>query len=93
MLNSADVITPLLHVNGTSPSGLLDPLREASLKGREFMRALESSYPHPRDYDVSGPSAYQQARQAHTLRLNKVSTVLKDLGVLLNSVADQAEKY
>lgn len=85
------MITPTIHMNGTSANELLDQLQTADMKLREAYEALCQSAPHSRDYYVQKgyPKSYETAREAHFSRLQAVDGVRKQLHELANAIQDQ----
>lgn len=74
-----NVISPLVHLGGTSSDRLEEQLRTAGAAGRKFLDALAEAEPHGRDYLPLGSEAYAKARRHHEARLALVRSIVEEL--------------
>lgn len=72
---------PLIHLNGTPASRLLEEYREASQAVREAVAALTETAPNQRDYYpyADGDAQWRLAVAEHNGRLVALQAVLKDM--------------
>lgn len=88
------LVTPEVHLNGTSLDGLNDQYRDAYVALSQAGDVIRRGYPHMRDYYVLGASSqeqYQKARDQHDLRLKKLEDLMQefvDLSALLLARTD-----
>lgn len=76
------MIFPVLHLNGTSREGLMDPIRDACGAVQEAIGALEDAAPNARDYYPLGPDAFETARREHGDRVRRLREVRDELIVI-----------
>lgn len=70
---------PVIHLNGTSASELLDSHR-AALKGLGgALDALRRAAPNGRDYYPLGPDAFAEARDAHLARVAAIEGIIAEV--------------
>lgn len=72
------VVFPVVHLNGTSKTALLDNLNEVWVAVDEAMKKLCQAAPNGRDYYPRGadhPMSYEAARTQHDRRM----AILRDL--------------
>ncbi len=79
---------PTIHMNGTSPEDLLDQNIEAGRAAQDLLHALQRAAPNARDYYVIGPEAFTKARNEHRDRAKRVQSVLDELSVIMEHVAE-----
>lgn len=93
----SEVITPTIHLNGTSGEELLKGYNKAALALGEALIALQDAFPHPRDYypqhrdtDATGalPGAFQQAAQEMRLRIECVRKVRDEIHQIRNTIEE-----
>ena len=82
---------PTLHLNGSAPRNLLDPLEEAATALSAALQALEATSPNDRDYYVQGPEAGAQARREWRARVVAVGSVLIEVERLRDAVQRQID--
>lgn len=83
------MMTPTVHLNGTSAGDLLESYMHASSKLRDALDALVRCGPNARDYYVKKePGAFEIAREEHQDRVKRLTSVIKELEALSASVAD-----
>ena len=85
------MITPTIHLNGTSADALIDALVTASNRITDAIHALADAAPNARDYYPQGPDAYGRARAEHVSRLDRLQSVHAELCDLYNAISDQAD--
>lgn len=72
------IVTPTVHLGGTSRAELLRQLDEAIEAGRTFATALQAAEPHGRDYP-GRHRPLEDARFYHGLDLMSVSVIIRRL--------------
>lgn len=80
---------PLVHINGTSRQGLIEPLSEACDAVTKAIEKVEAAAPNQRDYYPLGDAAWAMARDQHAARLDALSGVLRDLCAIVFGIEDQ----
>lgn len=83
------MISPTIHLNGTSKDRLLNALCNASDKLNEAYNALKQTAPNGRDYYVQGPDAITQATDEHMDRLRRLDAIKAEIDQLAESIAIQ----
>lgn len=83
------MMTPTIHLNGTSGDDLLSQTTDAMLALSDAIRALQNAGPHGRDYYLHGNSAFPRALQEHEDRLTKLEAVRADLVIISESIHAQ----
>lgn len=87
---TTDVITPTVHLNGTSKDALIKGYHEALTALTAAEKALTETAPHPRDYYVQkDPSAYQRASFAHRARMLRLKETKKEILAIAELVMEQ----
>ncbi len=90
------IITPLVHLNGSSAQTLLEGYRVAWDAVQAAVLATAATAPHGRDYyaqstqDQSMPM--KQAEEEHKKRMKALTSVLEQLDLLAKDVHKQWEK-
>jgi hypothetical protein len=83
------MMTPTIHLNGTSAADLLDGYAEAAGCVRDAIDAMHrAATPNGRDYYPQGPGAIEQAMAEHRDRVQALGRVLTELVQLMEAVAD-----
>jgi len=83
------MITPSVHLNGTSGPELLKQTM-ASLKAvRLAQQVLQNNAPHSRDYYVQGPGAWPKARDAHEARMLDLGRMAVEFERMAIAISDQ----
>jgi hypothetical protein len=77
---------PIIHINGSSKSGLQEPLRTAIEKLEEAIDAVQRTFPHARDYYPLGEEAYPRARVEAIERLSTLEGVKSELIEIWESI-------
>ena len=80
---------PTVHLNGTSKSGLLEPLLEAATALHRAQRRLANTGPNPRDYYVQGDRAFEIAREQHAERLRRLADITNEIADIAEGILDQ----
>jgi len=81
------MVTPTVHLNGTSRQALLEGYVAAARAVREAMEAVQAAAPNARDYYVQGPAEWGLAQKEHRARLEKLEEVRAELEALAEEVA------
>lgn len=84
------MLTPTVHLNGSSREHLLENFVEAADNLRIALQFMEAAAPNPRDYYPQGPNVFEIARREHTARVEHVKAVLGQYEALVNSVDQDA---
>jgi hypothetical protein len=82
---------PTIHLNGSSPDSLIEENLAALRALQAAVEALQAASPNGRDYYVSGPEAYPQARKEHEARLHRLAETMRELAGIIAAIADQME--
>ena len=82
------MITPTVHLGGTSRQDLLDQFMEAGHALSLALSKMQDACPNGRDYYLQGPDALSMAMQAHASRVARVQSVMAEYGVLCEFVCD-----
>ncbi len=85
-----DVVTPIIHMNGTSAAELRDQLGEAVTTLERALKALREAAPNQRDYyPVDG--LWEKARRQFFDRQDKLEEVLESLMDEYEAMTDHGE--
>lgn len=82
------MMTPSIHLNGTSGDELLAQATDAGAALRRAIDAMQAAAPNARDYYPQGDAAFEVARKEHLSRLERVSSVLVEYEQLAEAIAD-----
>ena len=78
------MMTPTIHMNGTSRNSLLDEIKDAKHALSVAIEKLCAMRPNARDYYPQGPEAFEKAQQEHQSRLNAVGAVVRAMiGIII----------
>jgi hypothetical protein len=80
------MITPTIHMNGTSRRALLADLTGAIKAVNAAVDAVKKTCPHGRDYYPQGPNAIKEALRQHCARVSLLEKVIEELTTLAISV-------
>lgn len=83
------MITPTVHMNGTSGAVLLEQHLKAIAALSAAMRAMEEAQPNGRDYYPSGATAITTATDEHCKRMRAISAVINQYEQIAEAIADQ----
>jgi hypothetical protein len=83
------MMTPTLHLNGSSKERLLEDNLQARRLLLEAARALQEAAPHGRDYYVQGGAATQMALAEHHDRMVRIQSVINELDTICLAISDQ----
>lgn len=90
---SIGIVTPFIHMNGTSPAGLRKPLEEAYSKLNEAYDAIKQCAPNGRDYYPY--HEYHQvlgkATEQHMDRLRRIDSIKSEIEEIIGHIDDMAE--
>jgi len=79
---------PTVHLNGTGKAALLNANTEAFRALSDTVVALAEATPHARDYYVQGDGAYTKALREHSARLDRVTSVMREIELICVEVSD-----
>jgi len=82
------MITPTIHLNGTSRDSLLTGYRNAYDAVDDAISALKQTAPHGRDYYVQGDNVITAAVSEHFARLNALESVKTQLETICLAIMD-----
>lgn len=77
---------PSVHLNGTSRGALSEGYEDASRAVHRALQALVECCPNARDYYVQDDRAFEEARDEHQARIDKLQSVIRDIAELLHHV-------
>lgn len=83
------MLTPTVHLNGTSHDELISLYRDALDAVNDAIQAVQKAAPHARDYYVQTSNAALQATREHLDRLAKLEHVRHELNVILGGIKRQ----
>ena len=83
------MVTPTVHLNGTSAEELMRLFADAGAAVQTAMKAVEDAGPNGRDYYPQGPGMLTVAIGEHVDRIGKLNSVYKDLVALHDAVEAQ----
>lgn len=87
------VITPTVHLNGTSLETLRDQIDTVADRLGVAIEALCDAAPNARDYYPQGDAAYGRARDEHLARVQKLREVYGEIATLSNALSEiEAER-
>lgn len=81
------MMTPTIHLNGTSKSSLIEQNRIARTVLRTSIEALREARPHARDYYPQNEFAFGHALSEHNSRMDRLESVLHELEELGRELA------
>jgi len=91
MGNAKPTLTmPSVHLNGTSYSGLLNPMERAVEAVGKAVEAVAECAPHGRDYYLQGDEAFAKARSEHLSRISRLQGVLEEVKLCARHVRRSA---
>ncbi len=80
---------PTIHLNGSDADSLLEGYMTALTAVQQAIDAVQKTWPHGRDYYISGDAAIHAAMHEHRTRLEKLEAVRGELDALTAHVAAQ----
>jgi hypothetical protein len=83
---------PTIHLNGTGAEALLLGYEAAGGALRAAMDALEEAGPNARDYYPQGSDAFPRAAREHASRVERLRSVLAEIGDLHEHVASAPQR-
>jgi hypothetical protein len=83
------MITPTIHLNGTSGAVLLEQQLKALAALRAALDAMIEAYPNGRDYYTQGAGAGTQAQREHEARIAAVVAVVDEYDAIAEAISDQ----
>jgi hypothetical protein len=81
------MMTPTIHLNGTSRDALLEQATDAGNAIRQAMKAVEDAEPNGRDYYPQGSDALSKAQKEHVARLVKLRSVYDEYAAIAEDIA------
>jgi hypothetical protein len=82
------MMTPTIHLNGTSGGDLLEQQGAAAAAIRHAIEVLADAGPNARDYYPQGEAAYTAARAEHVARLQQLRSVETEVERLAETIAE-----
>jgi hypothetical protein len=86
---SADLMTPSVHLNGTSGEQLFEQVCGVLDVLRALRKAMDDASPNARDYYIQGDDAFKIAVLQHDARGFKVTVLIEEYQALAEGIADQ----
>jgi hypothetical protein len=83
------MVTPTIHLNGSSPAQLVGALKSARSALIKAQDALAATAPHARDYYPQGDGAFYEARDEHASRVQRLEAVSQELLEIALAVMNQ----
>ena len=83
------MITPCVHLNGTSASALCDQLNEVYLALETAAEKLREAAPNGRDYYPLGPDALTAAVEQHRRRMGVIRGLQDELSQSIEAIQAQ----
>lgn len=86
------MITPTVHLNGTSADELMKQFRDAFDALHKATCLLQQAAPHGRDYYPQGQDTIYQAQKEHRARIDKLIDVKNELLLLAGAIQKQVDQ-
>lgn len=83
---TADLVVPTIHLNGTPRERLLAQLQEASQAVFQAIDKLAATSPNQRDYYSQPPEAWKAAVAQHSSRGQRLRSVMDELDEIANRI-------
>jgi hypothetical protein len=83
---------PQIHLNGSHPDHLTEPLRAAIRALHDARDVLVECCPHGRDYYTINDRAISVAMAEHLARLQRIDVTIAELENIYDSVRSQADE-
>jgi len=83
---------PTIHLNGSNGETLFEEVSSAHEAIRTALEKLEAGAPNARDYYVQGNKEFEQARNQHCMRSNKLRDVMKELDEIRVGIREQLDE-
>jgi len=80
------LIVSMVHLNGTSKESLMEALERAHNALDKACNALAVTAPNGRDYYPMPAGSLAKAQEQHRSRLNRVQSVMSELGIILEEI-------
>jgi hypothetical protein len=81
------MLTPTIHLNGTSREALLRGFADAADAVRDALAAVQATYPNGRDFYPQGPGAITQAMGEHRQRVQTLEELRAQFLALAEATA------
>lgn len=82
------MITPTIHLNGTSRETLLAQATNATEALTDAIEAMRAMAPNGRDYYPQGDNAIRAAIQEHSARIVKLNEVHAEVMAIAEAIVD-----
>ena len=83
------MIAPKINLNGTDGRTLEEWHYRVLCEFRKLFEAMVDIQPHPRDFQLSAPGDYEEARKQHIYRLQQLEKVRDEISLIHIAIADQ----
>ena len=83
------LMIPTIHLNGTSKGELRKQLETAAHALTQAADALGCSAPNGRDYYPQGDNAFNEAVREHSVRVEKIRSVHKEIMAIWEGIEGQ----
>ena len=81
------MITPTIHMNGTSKKDLLEGYCKIMHALHETLARMQEYSPNARDYYVQSPTAYAAARDQYQRQFKAINEVLQEIEQIVEEIA------
>jgi len=88
-----NLIVPCVHMNGTSKFELVLQLEDTYLAIGNAIDALKKAAPNARDYYVYDSGAYEEAREQHFDRMERLYRVQNELATIHLAIHENSGRY
>lgn len=86
-MTKQELTMPMIHLNGSGKTNLMEPLMDASSALYEAIEKLQQTVPNARDYYVyTDQSAFRRAMDEHLSRLDRLQSVRQELAMIMEHV-------
>ena len=86
------MMTPTIHLNGTSREALLTQCKNAKAALHNAYDAMREAQPNARDYYPQGDGAFKKAQQEHLERLARVQALMSEYAIMMEEICDHPGK-
>ena len=86
-----NLVTPTLHLNGSSGGALLEQWLAVRAALMGAMDALHEAHPNARDYYVQSPRAITEAVAQHGVRMRRIDETIREADAIIESIQSQLD--
>jgi predicted dienelactone hydrolase len=89
--DGTELLAPLVHLNGSSATTLLEGYRAAADALESALDALYATAPNGRDYYAQAENPIKRAEKEHFDRIRRLQSILQEVQLLHENVSDQQD--